>query len=106
MIKSIESLTAHDARELMRESLMILSNRIQSDAARIFNDDFSDDDTDYFPARASTYARLTFILTNADDDADYITAMRDIQSNRDNSLDDLMTCDIALPIDEYLIDDE
>ena len=104
MNKSIESLTANDARELLRESMMQLADRIQSDAARIFNDEFDDDDTDYMPARANTLARFIFILTNATDDADYITAMRDIQSNRDNSLDDLQTCDFDLAIDEYFLD--
>lgn len=103
MTNSIESLTESDARELMRESMMILSDRITSDAARIFNDDYSDDDTDYFPARAATLARFIFILTNADESL--LDALRDIATNRDNALDDYETCDIDMPLDDYLIRD-
>lgn len=89
--------TTNDAaRELMLATLLALSTRMIDDAARIAADDFSDDDTDYFPARANAYAQLTFALTTCDFTP---LDMLDRLLHDYDFINDIITCDTNLPLD-------
>lgn len=73
-----------------------LATAIAADAARIAALDFSDDDTDYFPARANTFAALTFAITT---DYFYLDNFNRLMHDRD-FIDDLLTIDTPdFPLD-------
>ncbi len=99
-MNSIDSLTDATAREMMISTARILNDRIRIDIDAIANDEFSDDDTDYIPARA----RILSILMNAlaDIDISPSDALRELISD-DDFIIDIEGCDIALPL-SYLID--
>lgn len=54
------------ARRLLLDSARMLQLKIAADIERIANDDFSDDDTDYMPARAATLSNIIAALANID----------------------------------------
>lgn len=56
------------ARALMTSTMLAMIPQLANDAARLANNDFSDDDTDYMPAIANAYAALTAATATADTD--------------------------------------
>lgn len=89
------AMTDDDARSLMTASLITLTERAAHDARLIAALDYSDDDTDYMPARARTLAALTSALLN---DLTPAESLRFLLSD-DDFCADLITADIALAID-------
>src|SRR6187402_939564 len=62
----LDALTDDTATDLMRRALIATTEQMTLNNARILADDFSDDDTDYFPADAECAYYLTAALTTLD----------------------------------------
>lgn len=92
----LNELTDDTALHLMRSTLMLLAPAVAIDADRIIRDNFSDDDTDYFPARAAVLHKLIFTLTNLDD-IPHTELFRRLLADPDFVLD-VITTDMNLPI--------
>ena len=88
--------TNDDARALMMTTARILTTRMLHDIDRLANDDFSDDDTDYMPARANTVAALIFATASVDETP--LESLTRLLASHD-FIDDLLTCDTDLPLD-------
>jgi hypothetical protein len=54
------------ALELMRLDCLALATKCADDARRLMTSDFSDDDTDYMPARAAILSDLIASIANSD----------------------------------------
>lgn len=87
------------ARSIMMNSLDLLMIKSLDDARLIRNDDFSDDDTDYMPARAECIFIIIAALTNSD-----ITPAEslDILINDPNCRDAFTTSDMRTPFSDLI----
>lgn len=85
---------------LMNDTLDALAARMIDDRAAMRANRFSDDDTDYFPARAETCYNLTFLLTQYPHDLDADDLLAALRT--DDFLIAYRTCDLDLPLDETL----
>lgn len=87
-----------DLRPIILESIALLHTQIALDIAALTDDRFSDDDTDYFPARADTLAYLIATMTAAHE-YPLSDAIHDLLTRDDHSdhLLDLPTCDFDTP---------
>jgi hypothetical protein len=97
----LATLSDADATALLIDSHRILLSRINDDAERIYSDSFSDDDTDYFPARATILSHLTSIL--CDIDTTHADSMRRFFDDHEICID-LLTCDLDMPISIHYAD--
>lgn len=61
------TMTDADALSIMLPTMTTLAAAVADDAARIALDHFSDDDTDYMPARANALAALISALATTDE---------------------------------------
>lgn len=93
-----------DARTMMIDSLDLLLDKMTADAAKLRANDFSDDDTDYFPARASIASTLIIHLTHIPHESTALDALAEMISS-EYFLDDLTTCDYDIPLAEYFADE-
>jgi hypothetical protein len=87
----------------LHASIAQLILALNDDAARIAADNYSDDDTDYFPARAATYSNLIALLTTADSIDDLPDSLAFMIDHDEYFLRDLDTADITLPITTLLL---
>ncbi|AVR56881.1 hypothetical protein PBI_TRISCUIT_6 [Microbacterium phage Triscuit] len=92
----LDALDDEYALHLMRTSLTTVSEQVAKDAARTVVDDFSDDDTDYFPARAGVQMQLISALTQLDD-IGHGEILRRLLNDHD-FVTDLLTADIRLAL--------
>lgn len=97
--------------EMIRTSILssihTLHTQIADDIARIDHRDFSDDDTDYFPARASMLTMLITMMMN-EHHTDLTTQLDDLLAITDPDDDRAMTMttiDIDLPFLDLFPDD-
>lgn len=80
----LDALSDDQALGLMVSSLTTLAAAVHEDSLRIANSDYSDDDTDYMPARAAALSALTSALLS---DFDPAEALRHLLADDDFILD-------------------
>lgn len=89
-----DEMTDAIALEMMRGTIAVLAPCVANDAIDILEGNYSDDDTDYMPARAGALASLIYSLIAVDDS--YLTELTNLLSDLDFVMN-IMTSDIKLP---------
>lgn len=98
-IIDLDAISDAELRILLADSAAILASRIMTlDIPALRDDSFSDDDTDYFPARAQLLSLLIDMLANIDDSL-HESLNRSLANDSNDLINALITCDINLPID-------
>lgn len=95
----LDALSDDALRLIITESATILATCILiNDMPALRDNAFSDDDTDYMPARARLLSSLISMLANIDDELrDSLDRL--IADESHDFLDDLLCCELELPID-------
>ena len=95
----LDAISDDALRLIIAESATILASCILTDdIPALRDDDFSDDDTDYIPARARLLSLLIAMLADIDDSLRE-SLNRFLADDSADFIDTLICCDIELPID-------
>lgn len=85
-----------ELRSIYIDSIRLLRDKTAADLTHLIDDNYSDDDTDYFPARAQTLSNLIADLT-ASYEYPLSQSIADTIAS-DDRLADLITCDFDFPL--------